>query len=227
MSNDIWYKEPGWYALGLAVLSLIVSGISLYFTWWANYHAKREDVARALLSDGLAVHALSEAWILEGPAYREVRLSTNRNLTLQPQDSTLWLRRVEIRAVLDQAQWTAPQENFYNIIEGERIWIIRDVVLEGLPSYPMVFSRHYQDVKPHPALLSSRAIHEIRGWIEKVTSAYDEGLLSATRLKMLSPLLDPVSGEDRIQVLAQLLSPEALKFLRWYRNEYIRPVVSG
>jgi hypothetical protein len=103
MSNDIWYKEPGWYALGLAVLSLIVSGISLYFTWWANYHAKREDVARALLSDGLAVHALSEAWILEGPAYREVRLSTNRNLTLQPQDSTLWLRRVEIRAVLDQA----------------------------------------------------------------------------------------------------------------------------
>lgn len=70
MSNDIWYKEPGWYALGLAVLSLIVSGISLYFTWWANYHAKREDVARALLSDGLAVHALSEAWILEGPAYR-------------------------------------------------------------------------------------------------------------------------------------------------------------
>ena len=223
ISSNGWYTQPGWWAFGVATLSFVLSCVSLYFTWWANYHAKREELARTLLSEGLAVHTLLEAWILEGPAYEEVRLSANRNLQSAPGSSALWLRKVEVRAVLDQAEWTAPEQVFYDFIDGERTWIVRDVVLNGRPSYPMVFARHYRDVKPHPALMSSRAIHELRGWVEKVASAYAEGVLSADRLKMLSPLLEPVSGEDRIKVLEQLLSAEALKFLRWYRAEYVRP----
>jgi hypothetical protein len=57
---------------------------------------------------------------------------------------------VELRAVLDQAEWNAPFPNFfYDFINGRRTWILRDAIT-GKQSYEGVLTVTF------PALITSK-----------------------------------------------------------------------
>ncbi len=196
------------------MLGAIGGGLFSAYVGWRLF---RENTARELLSEALAIQASMEAWILDGPDYKSLKLSENRNLLTEPLGNKNWLRKVEIRAVLDECRWNAPSEQYYGFIEGRRSWIVRDKI-EDMPSHTGVGPGDY-----HPALISSRAFEELCGWIECVISAQDGWLLSHYGLKMLRPLLTAVATEDRVAVfrIADRLSPRALNFLKWYREKYM------
>lgn len=175
----------------------LVSALVITITWWFERQADEE---RQLLSEGLAIHASKEAWVLEGPDYNIFKLSEKRQLP-EISSSGLWLRKVEVRAVLDQAKWNGPEDHFYGFLSGVRTWIVRDeiqYVKDGKLKLSYPISIPYPEV--HPALLSSRAMHELCGWIERVSSVWStrfplwpcSRLLSRHGLEMLRPLLLPV-----------------------------------
>lgn len=201
----------------------VIGAIIMLITWW---HDARERIVRQLLSEGLAIHASKEAWILEGENYKESKLSEHKNLPTDSKSSGLWLRKVEVRAALDQAKWNAPENQFYGFLDATRTWIVRDKIDEGEAlSYPKVLSGPY--LEPHAALLSSRAMHELCGWIERVASVQStwcllSQFLSAHALEMLRPLLISVAGEDRLQVFGDRLTKRAKDFLSWYRDRDYR-----
>lgn len=183
----------------------------------------RESTVRMLLSEGLAVHALEEAWILEGSNYQSAKVSDYRGqqLPTEPRENELWLRPVEIRAILDQAHWNAPENQAFGFIGKGRTWIVRNELLaEDILSFPPLLGGTYLD--PHPALASSRGLYELCGWIEKVASAWSKWVLSNHALQILRPLLEAVAGDDRAQVLSGRLTDTAHRFLRKYRKKYLR-----
>jgi len=196
----------------------LLSGIAVLFTWIID---RRAHTAEQLLSEGLAIHASLEGWAVEGPNFRNCRLSEHHNLPQEESDGN-WLRKVEVRFVLDESEWnlSANDSNEYGILDGRRAWIIRDIGLP--PSYPGAARRG----EWHPALLSSRALHELAGWIERVAdvdSLQRFGFrlgISKQGLNMLWPLLKPVATKDRRQVLESRLTPQALDFLAWYEKNY-------
>jgi hypothetical protein len=193
-------------------LGAVVTGL----VWWYD---RRTQTAEKLLSEGLAIHALREAWILEGPNHQGVKLSESRALIHGDYTiNGLWLRQVEVRAVFDESQWNSPpMGNFYDFLGGRRAWIVRDQTSTLPPSYTTMTT----GVQPHNALLSSQAMEELCGWIERAASANNGWRLSSDGCLMLKPLLDPVAGEDRIAVFGKRLTGEAKKFLRWYRAKYM------
>jgi hypothetical protein len=195
-------------------LSLVFGAIgggllSGYITW----RMLRENTARELLSEALAVQALKEAWILEGRDYQHLTLSDNR----EPMGEGVWLRHVEVRAVLDDATWNSPQDQCYGFIDGRRAWIVRNQLVDE----PVTNSQG-GPLYDHPALLSSRAFEELAGWVERVASAKYGWTLSRRGLEMLKPLLEPASREDRIIVFGDRLSLKARQFLKWYRENYAK-----
>src|SRR5260221_9701327 len=101
--------------------------------------ALREITQRQLLSDAMTVQALDEAWILQGYNDEHVteKLSDHPNLKERKgkEDSSgekLWLRRVEVRFILDERSWHSPQSKPYGFIGVRRAWIVRDHIAVGL-----------------------------------------------------------------------------------------------
>jgi hypothetical protein len=200
--------------------SLIISIIALGISWWANIALKRDEIARALLTEAQVVWGLEEAWILEGPNYDKVKLSELPNLPTERSHDGLWLRKVEVRAILDEAVWNASGVRpFYNFIDSRRTFTVRDELLIDRPPSQPTHQSNYLAVKPHPALISSKGYNEIRGWIERVASAYEARFLSADGIAMIQSYIMNVYGEDRLNNYGPLLSARAQKFLRNQRNK--------
>jgi len=167
----------------------------------------RSETARRLLAEALAIQAEEEAWTLEGRGYGEKKLSENRGLPTTATPGWLWLRRVEVRAVLDEAMWNSPANQFYDFIGGRRTWIIRDAVT-GSQAYSGALCEGW-----HPALRRSRALEDRCGWVEQVAISKRGRILSRRGLDSLKPLLQAVCTEDRLLVLGNRLSRESREFL--------------
>jgi hypothetical protein len=172
------------------------------FTWGTD---RRATTLREFLRHGLEVCKLREAYLLSGDQASSVVLADHPDLPTKPskeRPSDLWLRQVEVRAVLDQPAWNTPSQPLYGFLDGRRAWIVRNEARSEL-SYGESLGLPIQ-----PALLSSQAIEEICGWIEEVAAARPRWLLlgHASR-KALRPLLIPLTGEDRISVLHGRLTP--------------------
>jgi hypothetical protein len=197
-----------------AVSGGFIGALVALILWWKGTQASN---ARELLAQALAIQALKEAWILDGQNFQQETLSHNRDLTKSLNEKNLRLRRVEVRFVLDNASWNSPDNEYYGIIDYRRTWIVRDKVHQNEYAY-----RGGPPVDYHPALLTSRALEELCGWIERVASASNGWMLSGHGLEMLDPLLRAVSAEDRIEIFKKRdrLSPEAVNFLRKYRLVY-------
>src|SRR5437588_2542791 len=118
---------------------------------------RQDNVARELLSEALAVQALEEAWIVQGydKASLSIRINEHPGLKEEKEKdpaSRLWLRRVEIKAVLDEAYWNSPSKEPYAFVGTRRAWIVRNEVGPD---------RHQGPTKEHyPALMSSRGREE-------------------------------------------------------------------
>ena len=198
------------------IISIILGGIggafvSAFITW----RMLREDTARKLISDSLKIQALEEAWILDGQNYQKLSFSKNPNLTENTADKN-FIRKVELRFILDEAKWNSPKDTYYGLIGTRRAWIVRDNIEKD---------RAYGSGKPsdyHPAIISSRAKEELGGWIEMVTSAKNGFMLSDNGIETLRPLLGAISTEDRIDFFdkSDTLTKNALKFLKWYNKKY-------
>ncbi len=208
MVESLWPTvESLWQILvanGSALLLGAVGGgiVSALVSW----RVLCSKTARGLLSDALRIQGEKEAWILEG-GQNGTRLSEHPGLptVLAP---GLWLRPVEVRAVLDEARWSAPDDPFYGFIDGRRVWIVRDIV-EGQIVYAGLLRSGW-----HPALLSSKGLEELCGWIEEVATAKHGWMLSRHGMEAISrPLLRALSTKDRREVLCRRLSPRALCFL--------------
>jgi hypothetical protein len=183
---------------GLA--SAVVGGA----TWW---HTLREQTARQLLSDALAIQSEHEAWILEG-AEAGARLTDATTLTVgEPSEDGLWLRSVEVRSMLDGHKWNCPKNPFFGFVEGRRAWIVRDVVVD-------LSGTGESKVDPRPGLLSSRAMEELVAWIERVENARSSRMLSRSGYRMLWPLLLPLATDDKINAFGGRLRDRSVHFLR-------------
>lgn len=199
----------------------VISAVVIWYIWFKD---RQENTARTLLSEALAIQGLMEAWLLDGENYQKTKLSLIRdNKTQLPfkklEDNSLWLRKVEVRAVLDEEQWNKPSYQFFGFIEGRRSWIVRDMLTHGTPV--VLKPQPTGDLEPHPALLSSKGMHELCGWIERVTSAHKGKMLSHYGYATLRPFLLAVATEDRIEGFGESrLTDEARHFLRWYRETW-------
>jgi hypothetical protein len=97
-----------------------------------TFFLKRLDTARNLLTEGMEISALDEAWILEGADYDKFGLTVYKKALNRPAVSGFSLKQVEIRAILDEASWNLDEgaNHLYGFIEGRRTWIVRDRALE-------------------------------------------------------------------------------------------------
>ncbi len=187
-------------AVGGGVLSALV-------TW----RMLRADTARRLLANALTIQGEMEGWILEGPGCERKKMSEQPDLGVEHAAGALWLRPVEVRAVLDQAKWNSPKQQLYGFISGRRSWIVRDVVTAPEVAYSGPSAESCR-----PALLSSRGMEELCGWAEQVALARDGWLLSKRGLAALRPLLLAICTRDRMEVLGDRLSEKARRFLEEY-----------
>jgi hypothetical protein len=196
---------------------LITSGINYWNTQRSieeTRHAfiltRQENTARELLTEALSVLSLKEAWLLQGRNSQTAKLTQTKGLQETPTGNNLWLRPVEVRAVLDEAQWNAPRgAQYYDFLGGRRAWIVRNEILPNQPpTYPGRTKTHF------PALISSKGWQELCGWIERVQLAYNAETLTDDGLWPIARYLFVVSQEDRIAILEDSLSPKSVKFLR-------------
>lgn len=193
---------------GSALLFGAVGGgaISGYVAW----RMLRADTLRQLLAEALLIQAEMEAWILEGPNYGEMSLSVHKRLSTIPSTTGLWLRPVELRAVLDEATWTPLPDQEYGFISGRRTWIVRNLITGA------TINAGTRAHGWHPALASSRALEDLCGWVEQVATARNGWLLRKRDLVILRPLLAAISTKDRVDVFADRLSVHAREFLDGY-----------
>ncbi len=203
--------------IGAIVAGVLTAGMLLYTV----SSARQETTARELLSEVIALVSLKEGWLLQGEGSQTVKLSDKRGLPEGESSSGLWLLPVEIRAVLDEAQWNAPQNQSYGFLQGRSVWIIRNEILPDVPlSYQGLNQDHF------PALISSAGMQELCAWIERVQIAQNGGALTDRGLTSLRPYLVPLAQEDRVRVLSVLLSPDARKFLAGIRARWGRALVA-
>lgn len=198
--------------------------IASYIAWYTWLKGSRGQMERDLLNEALDIQAATEAWYLEPSQENVSRISAHKKpIPIDEHDENLsWLRKVEIRAVLDDSTWNYPTKSLpcYDFIEGRRAWIIRDEIKDESKSYPALPG---QKVLSKPALISSKGIEELCGWVEKVASArqgckWFNQMLTDDGLKMIAPLLEALSGPDRIKAFDERLSERARLFLRQYRE---------
>ncbi len=175
----------------------------------------------SLLEEAMHVQALEEAWIVEavdgdnkpdGESARKAVLTKTDCLSEGETNVAggRYLRKVEVRAVLDEPQWCCSESDpLYGWLGPRRAWIVRDRVIgDGL-------GRDHR-----PALLSSKAIEELVAWMEKVSTARKCGvfkLLTDDGAKPLwTALLSRVVTDDILSYLSekpQRLSPSARRTL--------------
>ena len=197
--------------IGAIAASIITAGVFLY----TGTKALQERTARELLSEVVAIVSLQEGWLLQGEASQTAKLSDNPGLPEKQSGSGLWLLPVEIRAILDEAQWNAPSDPGYGFIQGRKVWIIRNQILPDAPlSYSGVKQAHF------PALISSAGRQELCAWIERVQIAYNGGTLTDQGLAPLRPYLVPLAQEDRVNALRIELSQDARNFLAGIRARW-------
>ena len=194
-----------------AILGGIITAGTLLYT---STKAQQGNTARELLSEVIALVSLKEGWLLQGEGSRTAILSDKPGLLETQSDSGLWLMPVEIRAILDEAQWNAPSNPNYGFIQGRRVWIVRNQILPDAPlSYSGITQEHF------PALLSTAGMQELCAWIERVQIARNSGTLTDFGLTPLRPYLVPLAQEDRVRALRVLLSPDARKFLAEFEHD--------
>lgn len=175
----------------------------------------QERTARELLSEVVALVSLQEGWLLQGDGSRTAKLSDHTGLPETQSGSGLWLLPVELRAILDEAQWNAPSDSGYGFVQGRKVWIIRNETLPNAPlSYSGVTQEHF------PALISSAGRQELCAWIERVQIAYNGGTLTDRGLAPLRPYLVPLAQEDRVKAFRILLSQDARNFLAQIRTRW-------
>jgi len=212
----------GWRVIIGAVIGAIAGVvITAAMFLYTSTSARQENTARELLSEVIALVSLKEGWLLQGEGSRTAKLSDKPRLPEAESGSGLWLLPVEIRAVLDEAQWNSPSDQSYGFLQGRRVWIIRNEILPGAAlSYSGVAEEHF------PALISAAGRQELCAWIERVQIAYNGGTLSDRGLAPLRPYLVPLAQEDRVAALRVLLSPDARTFLADIRARWGKTLVS-
>jgi hypothetical protein len=216
--SDMTVRGPILGALiGAIVAGIITAGMLLY----TSRSAGQETTARELLSEVIALVSLKEGWLLQGEGSQTAKLSDKPQLPEAETGTGLWLLPVEIRAILDEAQWNFPSDQGYGFIQGRRVWIIRNEILPNVPlSYSGFSQEHF------PALISSAGMQELCAWIERVQIAHNGGTLTDRGLTPLRPYLVPLAQEDRVKALRVLLSPDARKFLAEIRARWGRALVA-
>lgn len=199
----------GWRGILVALIGALTgSAITGGIFFFTSTQARQEATARQLLSEIVALVSLQEGWVLQGEGSRTARLSDNRGLQEAQSGSALRLLPVELRVVLDEAQWNVPSDSSYGFIQGRKVWIIRNEVSPDAPlSYSGVTQAHF------PTLISSAGRQELCAWIERVQIAYNGGALTDRGLLPLRPYLVPLAQEDRVRALRILLSSDARNFL--------------
>ena len=202
--------------IGAIAGSVITAGVFLY----TGTKALQANTARELLSEVVAINSLQEGWLLQGDGSQTATLSDHPGLPETQTGSGLWLMPVEIRSILDEAQWNSLSDPSYGFIQGRRVWIIRNQILPDAPlSYSGLKEAHF------PALISSDGRQEFCAWIERVQIAYNGGTLTDRGLAPLRPYLVPLAQEDQVNVFQILLSQDARNFLaqiraRWGRASF-------
>lgn len=206
----------GWRDILAALIGAIIGGIITAGVFlFTSTQVRQETTARQLLSEVVALVSLQEAWLLQGDGSRTAKLSDNPGLLEAQTGSGLRLLPVEIRAILDEAQWNSPSDPSYGFIQGRKVWIIRNEILPDAPlSYSGVTEEHF------PALISSAGRQELCAWIERVQIAYNGGALTDHGLTPLRPYLVPLAQEDRVKALRILLSQDARNFLAKIRARW-------
>ena len=203
--------------IGAILGSVITAGALLYM----STKARQENTARELLSEVMALVSLKEGWLLQGEGSQSAKLSDNPRLPETESGSGLWLLPVEIRAILDEAEWNSPPDQNYGFMQGRRVWIVRNEIVPGAPlSYSGLTQRHY------PALISIAGMQELCAWIERVQIARNGGTLTDRGLAALRPYLVPLAQEDRVRALRVLLSPDARTFLEGIRSKWGKKLVA-
>jgi len=203
--------------IGAILGSVITAGALLY----TSTTARQETTARELLSEVIVLASLQEGWLLQGEGSQTAKLSEHPGLSETQSRSGLWLLPVEIRAILDEAQWNSPPDQNYGFMQGRRVWIIRNEIKPGAPlSYTGLSQDHF------PALISIAGMQELCAWIERVQIAYNGGALTDRGLASLRPYLVPLAQEDRANALRVLLSPDARKFLAEIRARWDKKLIA-
>ena len=203
--------------IGAILGSIITAGTLLY----TSTKARQETTARELLSEVIVLMSLKEGWLLQGEGSQTAKLSDHPRLSETESRSGLWLLPVELRAILDEAQWNAPPDQNYGFMQGRRVWIVRNEITPGAPlSYSGLSQNHF------PALISIAGMQELCAWIERVQIAYNGGTLTDRGLTALRPYLVPLAQEDRVNMLRVLLSPDARKFLAEIRARWGKKLIA-
>ncbi len=216
-------QMTGWrvilgFLIGAVIVSVITAGMFLY----TGAKVLQATTARELLAEIVAIDSLQEGWLLQAEDSQIAKLSDHPGLPETQSGSGLWLMPVDIRVILDEAQWNSPTDASYGFIQGRRVWIIRNQILPDAPlSYSGVKQEHF------PALISSAGRQELCAWIERVQIAYNGGTLTDRGLAPLRPYLVPLAQEDRVNALRILLSQDARNFLAGIRARWGRALLAN
>ena len=203
--------------IGAILGSIFTAGTMLY----TSTKGRQETTARELLSEVIVLASLQEGWLLQGEGSQSAKLSDHPGLSEAQSGAGLWLMPVEIRAILDEAQWNSPPDQNYGFLQGRRVRIVRNEIKPGAPpSYSGLSESHF------PALISIAGMQELCAWIERVQIAYGGGALTDRGLASLRPYLVPLAQEDRVNVLRVLLSPDARKFLAGIRARWDKKLIA-
>ena len=204
-----------WAIIGAVIGAILGGTITAGTLLYTSTKARQEDTARELLSEVIALVSLKEGWLLQGEGSQTAKLSDNPALSETESKSGLWLLPVEIRAILDEAQWNTPANSNYGFMQGRRVRIVRNQIVPDAPlSYFGLTQQHF------PALISIAGMQELCAWIERVQIAHNGGTLTDRGLAALRPYLVPLAQEDRVKALHVLLSPDARKFLAEIRARW-------
>lgn len=231
--SSLWYdllRQCGHLWQGIASNSgaLLLGGVSGgaagailgLVQWW---YSSSRTMARHLLSEALRIQAMVEAWIVVGANWREYVLDPLKKLPTTKEftdKGDLALYSVELRATLDSLVWNSPRQQFYAFIDGRRTWIVRERVLTIASYGERGGTEVATEISQRQAIISSRGMEELCGWIEQVAGA-DFWLLKWSKhaQEILLPILPAVAGPDRLEVFGARLSRKARQFLEKYRQK--------
>ena len=96
-----------WTIIGVVIGAILGRISRLGHCCTHRRRAQQGNTARELLSEVTALVSLKEGWLLQGQGSRTAKLSDKPGLSETQSGSGLWLLPVEIRAILDEAQWNS------------------------------------------------------------------------------------------------------------------------